>query len=414
MLSSTGFAVVLLLGFALTTGGVAHAQTLTTLYTFTGGTDGALANNGLIHDNAGNLYGTTAYGGDLTCSEGIIPPGCGVVFKFNKSGLTVLHAFTGAPDGQEPNGLPLYSGGNLYGTTSYGGANGGCSLNNAGCGTVYELNASGKEIAQYSFKGGSDAAIPFTGVTQNLSGELFGTGYFGGANNDGAVFELKFNAQGGSKEVVLHSFTGGSDGANPDSTPVLYSGSVYGTTTYGGGGSCNNGFATGCGVVYRITSSSESVVHSFSGPDGSYPGFLMPAAGGNFYGATGQGGSEGNGTVFEMSTTGAITTLYSFAGGNPGGDPGGLVEDSQGNLFGTTYINGAKGAGVIFELSPNRQGGYTESVLYTFTGGADGNGPQPGIVLDENTHTLYGVTLGGGNLSCDAGYGCGTIWKLTY
>jgi uncharacterized repeat protein (TIGR03803 family) len=402
---STGFAVALVLGFALAAGTPARAQTLTVLYTFTGGTDGGLANSGLIHDAAGSLYGTTAFGGDANCAANFNPPGCGIVFKYNKSGLTVLYTFTGTPDGEEPNGLLLLAGGNLYGTTSYGGL--------TSTGTVYELTTSGQKIAEYSFQAGKDAAQPFTGVARNSKGDLFGTGYFGGANGDGAVFELNFNSQGVGKESVLHSFTGRSDGANPNSTPALVSGAVIGTTTYGGGGSCNNGFAPGCGVVYQISASGESVLHSFSGPDGSYPDFLLPVAG-NFYGLTAQGGGADVGTLFQMSAGGTVTTLYSFPGGNSAGDPGGLVEDSQGNFFGTTYIYGADNAGVIYELSPNGQGAYNETVLYTFTGGADGNGPQPGLVLDENTHTIYGVTITGGDLACNSGNGCGTLWKLAY
>jgi uncharacterized repeat protein (TIGR03803 family) len=296
----------------------------------------------------------------------------------------------------------------LYGTTSQGG--------DVATGTVFELNQKGQKVAQYSFKGGTDAATPFAGLIQE-EGTIFGTGYFGGTNDDGAVFALTSNcsAAAACREVVLHSFAGGAnDGSNPNSALVPQSGGLVGSTVYGGSGTCNNGFAVGCGTVYKLTQSGETLLHSFTGTDGTYPGVLIPAGRSGFYGITGQGGSSGKGTVFQMSSTGVVTTLYSFRGGSDGSNPGGLIEDSSGNLFGTTYSGGASGNGTIFELSPNGQGGWTETVLCSFTGGADGSGPQPGIALDQSNHTIYGSTVGGGDLSCDAPSGCGTVFALSY
>jgi uncharacterized repeat protein (TIGR03803 family) len=191
-------------------------------------------------------------------------------------------------------------------------------------------------------------------------------------------------------------------------------GGLVGSTVYGSSGTCNNGFAVGCGTVYKLTQSGETLLHSFTGTDGTYPGVLIPAGRSGFYGITGQGGSSGKGTVFQMSSTGVVTTVYSFRGGSDGSNPGGLIEDFSGNLFGTTYSGGASGNGTIFELSPNGQGGWTETVLCSFTGGADGSGPQPGIALDQSNHTIYGSTVGGGDLSCDAPSGCGTVFALSY
>jgi uncharacterized repeat protein (TIGR03803 family) len=213
---------------------------------------------------------------------------------------------------------------------------------------------------------------------------------------------------------VLHSFVGGAnDGAYPNSLLLPQSGALVGSTIYGGTGTCNNGFAVGCGTVYKVTKGGETVLHSFNGADGTYPSVLIPAGKSGFYGITGQGGSSGNGTVFHMSSTGAVTRLYSFIGGSDGAFPGGLVEDSSGNLFGSTYSGGTSGDGTIFELSPNRQGGWTETVLYSFTG-ADGSGPQRGIALDQQNRILYGSTSEGGDLSCYAPYGCGTVFALSY
>ena len=210
---------------------------------------------------------------------------------------------------------------------------------------------------------------------------------------------------------MLHSFVGGpNDGSYPNSILLPQSGALVGSTVYGGSGTCNNGFAVGCGTVYKLTKSGETLLHSFTGTDGTYPSVLIPAGKGGFYGITDQGGSSGKGTVFQMSSTGIVTTLYTFMGGSDGANPGGLVEDSSGNLFGTTYGGGASGGGTIFEVSPNGQGGWTETVLYSFTNGADGGGPQRGIVLDQQNHTIYGSTVAGGYPSCS----CGTVFSLSY
>jgi uncharacterized repeat protein (TIGR03803 family) len=387
----------------------AEAQTLTTLYTFTGGANGALAFGGVVADPSGNLYGITGYGGDTTCNSNFNPPGCGTVYKVDSAGNeTILHAFSGPPDGQVPASQLLLSGGNLYGTTSQGGVE--------DHGTVFELLRTGHELADYSFMGGTDASSPYAGVTPVANDDVVGAGYFGGTNGEGAIFKIKWNcAAGVCPDVLLHSFAGGaSDGAYPDIAPVPQSEALFGTTVYGGSGTCNNGFASGCGTAYKLTESAETLLHTFSGPDGSYPTTLISDKKGGFYGVTTAGGSSGNGTVFQMSASGAVTTLYSFAGGSDGTSPAGLIQDSMGNLLGTTNIGGTYDAGTIFELSPDGPSGWTEKVLYTFTGGADGYGPQTGIALDEMTHTLYGSTSEGGDLNCYASSGCGTVFALSY
>jgi uncharacterized repeat protein (TIGR03803 family) len=135
------------------------AQTLTTLHTFAGGTDGALGSNGVVRDANGNIYGTTGYGGDPNCNSSFNPPGCGTIYKLDSTGNeTILHAFTGPPDGQLPTSPLLLSGSDLYGTSE-----GGADSN----GTVFELRQTGQKIAQYSFKGGTDAATPFASVIQD-------------------------------------------------------------------------------------------------------------------------------------------------------------------------------------------------------------------------------------------------------
>jgi uncharacterized repeat protein (TIGR03803 family) len=388
---------------------VMHAQTFTTLFTFTG-SNGSLGTSGLVANAAGDLFGTTAYGGDLNCNPSFPPPGCGVVFKLSTSDQeTVMHAFTGLSDGQQPSSTVVLAGGNIYGTTSQGGG-----PNNYG--TVFVLNSQGKEINQYDFKGGStDVSFPTASVVPGPGGFFFGTGYFNGVSNMGGVFKLEFN-NGVARDRLLHSFTGGStDGAHPNSPVVFQNGTAYGTTVYGGSGSCNNGFDTGCGVVYSLTpSGTESIVYSFSGPDGDGPGALIPDGNGGFYGSTNSGGASNNGTVFDISTSGVLTTLYSFKGSPDPTGVAGLQMDASGNLFGITPVGGANNDGAIFELSPNGQGGWTETVLYSFTGGADGTGPQPGFVLNQQTRTIYGLTIEGGDTSCFTPYGCGTVFSLTY
>jgi uncharacterized repeat protein (TIGR03803 family) len=217
----------------------------TVLHDFVGNSDGYFPGSGLVMDEKGNLYGTTVYGGGSpNCSD----QGCGMVFKVTPNGTeTVLYAFQGAPDGARPiAGLILYKG-NLYGTTSQGGA--------ANAGTVFELSRQGAETVLLSFNGDEGGSGPYGGVIADKHGTLYGTTYTGGAANLGTVFKLAPDG----KETVLHSFagggTGGTDGALPGSGLIMdQNGDLYGTTVRGGTGSganCpNNG---GCGTVFEIT-----------------------------------------------------------------------------------------------------------------------------------------------------------------
>jgi uncharacterized repeat protein (TIGR03803 family) len=380
-------------------------QTFTVLHTFTGGTDGALG-TGIIHGK-GALYGTTGYGGDPNCNSDFNPTGCGTIFKINAAGKeTIIHSFTGSPDGQDPNGSLLIDRNDLYGTTFEGGA---------GYGIVFELDGQGQRIAQYDFAGEPDAGYPTSALVPAGPGVFYGAGYFGGAQNDGAIFKLTFNSGGTGTDEILHSFTGApSDGANPDFPIIVQSGVMFGSTVYGGSGACNNGFAQGCGTVYKLTASSETALYNFSGPDGEYPTMLIGDPTGGFFGLTSAGGASGNGTVFSLKQNGTFTSLYSFSGSSDGSSPDGLAQDLSGNLFGVAAVGGPNNAGTIFELSPNGQGGWSEKTLYSFTGAADGSGPQPSFVLDERDHLIYGATITGGDTTCNAPYGCGTVFELSY
>jgi uncharacterized repeat protein (TIGR03803 family) len=206
----------------------AQAQTYTVLHRFAGADGHNPSEYGhLIEDSAGDLYGTTSGGG---------ASGLGVVFMLNKTGETVLHSFTGGADGRAPYaGLTQDSAGNLYGTTFGGGA--------SGLGVVFKLNKTGETVL-YSFTI-ADGANPYAGLTRDSAGNLYGTTSAGGASNSGVVFKLDTTGT----ETVLHSFTGGADGAKPSAGMIQDSaGNLYGTTYYGGSGRTSSGN----GVVFML------------------------------------------------------------------------------------------------------------------------------------------------------------------
>ncbi len=321
----------------------------TILYNFTGvGGGGAV---GLIGDKAGNLYGATSSGGTY---------GAGVVFKLDTAGKeTVLHSFTRGADGANPSaGVIRDSAGNLYGTTPYGGTKtGSCVV--TGCGVVFKLDPSGNETVLFGFAGGADGGSPGSGVIRDSAGNLYGTTTYGGYGY-GVVFRLDTTG----KETVLYSFTGGTDGAIPSAGVIRDSaGNLYGTTGQGGIPGVCAGIQPGpCGVVFKLDpTGKQTVLHSFTGgTDGSLPGGgLIRDLAGNLYGTTSSGGT-GYGVVFKLDPTGKETVLYSFTGKADGATPSRVVRDSVGNLYGTTVLGGITsggcaifgGCGVIFKLKP--------------------------------------------------------------
>jgi uncharacterized repeat protein (TIGR03803 family) len=401
--SSITVALALLFALLLTVALPVRAQTLTTLYTFTGGKDGMLPRGGLVFDAQGNLDGTTLYGA--------YPNRKGGVFQLTPSRTEkVLYSFKkqSAPNGN----LVLDSQGNLYGTTAAGGG--------WQQGTVFKVTPSGTEKVLHSFGGYRskkvDGSIPFAGVIFDAQGNLYGTTAGGGNNacNQGYGCGLVFKLTPSGKETLLYKFKGGTDGWGPGG-PLLFdkNGNLYGTTGWGGNTGCYQNF--GCGTVFKLSpSGTETVLYRFTGgADGASPtGALVFDSQGNLYGTTPRGGivnsncSVGCGVVFKLTPSGAETVLYSFTGGADGASPqGGLAIDSQGNLYGVTadlYYGGSSwNWGTIFEVTPSG----TETILHSFTAGADGANPQGSLIFDSQGN-VYGTTY-------FEGLNLGTVFKLT-
>jgi uncharacterized repeat protein (TIGR03803 family) len=320
----------------------------TLLYNFLAGY-GAYPVARLVQDAKGNLYGTTANGGAYNH---------GTVFKLDRKGNeTVLHSFTGMKDGKDlDSGLILDAAGNLYGTTRFGGGTG---CGGTGCGTVFKLNTSGKTTVLYSFSGMADGGIPHGGVIRDEAGNLYGTTEFGGnpACDCGTVFKIGKTG----RLIILYSFTETGDLAIRHSGVIRdATGNLYGTTASGGDLSCDPPY--GCGTVFTIDQAGkERVLYAFhgTGGDGTFPfaGVILDPAG-DLYGTT-WGGGTGVGTVFKLDKRGREIVLYSFSGGTDGSEPfGGVVQDQAGNLYGTTAYGGdlnclpTFGCGVVFKLTP--------------------------------------------------------------
>ncbi len=385
----------------------APAQTYTVIYNFTGGAGGEQP-TGVVMDHAGNLCGTTFGGGLRECCADGLCNYCGTAFELNPANghFRLLWQFTGNPDGAYPEGeLLIGPGGILYGSTSSGGP--------GGYGTIFSLvppttpprniqEAQWGKTVLYSFVGRNDGAAPNGPLVMDHAGNLYGSTYAGGGGgNYGTVFELSL-ANGSWHESILHRFSG-SDGDNPmDGVTLDAVGNVYGTTRGGGP------FSTG--IVYQVLAGSgwaENVLYDFPG-DGFDPesGVTFDLSG-NLYGSTFGGGSNGAGTVFELSHGNWTPQLiYNFNGGNGWGpDSTKLIFDPAGYLYGTTYGDGPYGEGSVFKLTPSN-GAWVYTSLHDFTGGSDGGYPVGTLVLDANGN-LYGTASLGGQ------YGYGVVFKIT-
>ena len=326
------------------------AQTVTTLASFNG-TDGAGPSAALIQATDGNLYGTAYVGGANYY---------GTVFKITPSGtLTTLYSFcsrTNCTDGGNPSAaLVQAANGDFYGTTYEGGVH----CNAFGCGTVFKITPSGTLTTIYSFCPQSgcpdgEGEHPEARLVQATNGDFYGTTAFGGAHRRGTVFKITPSGT----LMTLYNFcprSGCPDGLHPYAELVqAANGDLYGTTSEGG--------ANGLGTVFKITPSGTlTTLYSFCSQgfpctDGYGPSGLVQATNGDFYGTTGLGGANNDGTVFEITPSGTLTTLYSFCSqsGCPDGQSpnAGLVQATNGDLYGTTLNGGgANNDGTVFSLS---------------------------------------------------------------
>jgi uncharacterized repeat protein (TIGR03803 family) len=304
-------------------------------------TGGGVPGAGLVRDSAGTLYGTTTEGGRFdVCTEF----GCGVVFKMNPDPpyrYTVLHRFSGfANDGVLPNAIMIDGVGNLFGTAG-GGA--------FGWGMVFKIDTARQFSVLYNFTGGADGSEPVGGLVADAAGNLYGVTQIGGSSNAGVIFKIS-----GTTETVLYNFTGGVDGGlttGYDGHLILDSaGNLYGAASQGG--IVNSNCPSGCGVTYRLSpQGTYAVLHSFTGgTDGAAPRLsLLRTAAGVIYGTS-------SSAAFRLAPSGSLTVLHDFAGGTgDGANPnGGLAMDSAGTLFGTTITGGTgccNGVGVMFKIS---------------------------------------------------------------
>ena len=389
------------------------AQSFGTVASFSGSNgNGPFAS--LVQGPDGNLYGTTLAGGKAGgCGGG----GCGTVFKLTPSGdLSAVYSFSG-PDGDAPEALVLGTDGNFYGTT-FCTFDGGLprmaspprapSVICSGGGTIFRLSLSGVLTTLHGFKNDAGGGSPFGAFTEGTDGNFYGTLRAGGLYVFGTVFRITPTGA----LTTLYNFSG-PDGAYPNGVIQGVDGNFYGTTS--GEGTVNQG------TVFQITPAGVlTTIHSFQGPDGARPspGGLRQATDGNFYGVTAGGGAFNNcpnqdcGTVFRVSSTGALTTLHSFSGSD-GSEPwAGLLQATDGNFYGTNDAQGVNGGGTAFRITPS--GALT--TLYNFcseNGCADGESPE-GELLQASNGVLYGTTNVGGNTgTCNVPAGCGTIFSLS-
>jgi len=324
----------------------------TVLYSFTGGTDGGEPYKGVTLDRKGNLYGTAVTGGSGSC-EG----GCGVVYKLTNSGGTytqsVIHAFTGGHDGSGPGArVTVDRGGQVYGMTPTGGA--------YGLGTIYKISPRQDENWTFrvihTFTGGADGGSGSAGRMILRDGHLYGVATTGGTSGSGVVSELTPRGVEEWHFRTIYSFAGQPDGSFPYGALLFgRAGNIYGTTYYGG---TNN-----IGAVYELYSCpggewAERVLYSFQGGrDGSSPiSNLVFDNIGNLYGTTSEGGS-GNGTIFKLSPAGGgqwtETVVHPFQGPPDGAFPyNGMVVDQFGNFYGATVHGGANDDGSIYKFTP--------------------------------------------------------------
>jgi uncharacterized repeat protein (TIGR03803 family) len=383
----------------------ASAQ-LTTLASFnkTNGRDPGWPGAPFVQGTNGNFYGTTAAGGAM--DEG-------TVFAMTPAGkITTLYSFCSQPscsDGAVANaGLIQATNGNFYGTTNAGGTN--------NFGTIFEITPAGKLTTFYRFcsqSGCSDGANPSAGLVQGSDGNFYGTTPIGGAFGAGIVF--KITPAGVLTTLANFDGSNGQDAAF-GSLIQASDGNFYGTTLQGGAHTACGG-TSGCGSVFKVTPRGKlTTLYSFCAQTNCADGFelfggLVQGSDGNLYGTTAEGGANGYGTVFQLTTTGKLTTLHSFNSSDGAYPEAALIQGTDGNFYGTTPQGGTNGvAGTVFQITPAG----TLTTLYDFcakTNCADGTGPFESVMQATNGK-FYGTAFSGGSSTNCIG-GCGTAFSLS-
>ena len=379
----------------------AQAQTFTSLYSFcsnAGCTDGGGPRGNLVQGTDGNIYGITETGGS---------GGAGTFFKITTAGtLTTLYNFcpsSPCTNGADPfGGVVLGTDGEFYGVTFDGGA--------YADGTVFKISSAGKFTLLHTFDG-TDGQDAESALVQADNGNFYGTTFRGGTYGEGTVFEI--TASGSFR--TLHSFCASSgcpDGSGPNGLTLAANGNLYGTTYTGGESSCKTSETNG--TFFELTPTGTlTTLAVFCAPTGYLPdSALVEAADGNFYGTTLAGGDGSKvvyGTVYEMTSSGSVTSLHSFCletGCTDGKIPMGVTMGTDGNLYGITSGGGANGGkGTVFEITPSGE----LTTLYTFTSTngnyTDGSSPDGPMLLHTNG-SFYGSTGSGGKTAS------GTIFSL--
>jgi uncharacterized repeat protein (TIGR03803 family) len=333
----------------------ASGSGFTLLHTFNGTSDGANPRSSLLL-KSGKLYGTTIGAGSSifgTVFE-LTPDSSGWTYK-------VIHSFTGGADGGFPSGdLRSDAKGNFYGTTAAGGGSRNCT---SGCGTVFQLNRSPggtwTEKALYSFQGGTDGAGPSGALAMDRAGSLYGSTVQGGSNQCsagcGTAFKLSRTSKGAWQKKTLSAFADMQLGWMPYSGLTFdRTGNLYGTTSLGGNLNCNP--PNGCGTVFKLNPQGKQIViHRFVNTDGDgmFPmaGLVLGAAG-HLYGTTYYGGTYGSGTVFRLTTSGKLATVHDFTGDDGAFPEAPLFWDGAGHLYSTTFEGGTGSTGTVFVVTP--------------------------------------------------------------
>jgi uncharacterized repeat protein (TIGR03803 family) len=401
------------------------------LHSFKGVKDGSLPEPELVAVGT-TLYGTTFEGGDPSCPYAFYGSvGCGTVFKIDTSGsgYAVLHRFgKTANGGMFPTLGVINKDSMLFGTAFFGGGDGSkCDPAFNGCGTLYQIDPTGKGFnVLHDFVGGDDGAGPFANVVSGGKNMLYGATNGGGsggcASEGGCGVVYAFDLTTGTESTV-YPFEGGADGIDPIGLIDVKS-TLYGVTYFGGSTSgCPSGSSfSGCGTIFKIDLSSgkESVLYRFKGgKDGAFPSNVVNI-GGDLYGTTDEGGGSacagsgfsGCGTIFKVNeTTGAEKVLYRFKGDPDGALPTQILAKIKGTLYGTTFEGGSgcayPGCGTIYKIDTS---GKDYDVVYSFRGGTDGAYPDDGVISVSGA--LYGTTSEGGGKGCN-GFGCGTVFEAT-